>query len=52
MANTVIHGSFILSRSSSLNDFATWDEVYRFTYTNLQVVNKQKIALWKDFTVQ
>lgn len=52
VANTVIHGSFILSRSSSLDNFATWDEVYRFTYTNLQVVNRQKIALWKDFTVQ
>ena len=51
-SNVIIHGSFILSRSSSLDNFSTWDEVYRFTYTNLQVVNREKISLWKDFTIQ
>lgn len=47
-----ISGSFVLSRASSLNDFTTWDEVYRFSYSNVNFTSNESLLLWEDFTVQ
>ena len=33
----VIDGSFVLSRSSSEDNFDSWNEIYRFSYKNLHV---------------
>lgn len=43
-----VRGAFVLSRSSSEDNFDTWHEIYRFELTG-ELPNKQ---LWKDFTVQ
>ena len=48
----IIDGSFVLVRSSSLSDFKSWDEVSRFTYTNVRFDSSDKILVWEDFTVQ
>ena len=46
---TVISGNFVLTRSSSINNFSTWEEVFRFSLTN-QVISKELI--WEDWTVE
>lgn len=33
----VINGSFVLARSSSEDNFESWNEIYRFSYKNLHV---------------
>ena len=53
-------GSYVLSRSSSEDDYTTWDEIYRFNFKNVicrkRENNSRKdvndILLWEDFTVQ
>lgn len=47
-----INGSFVLARSSSLDNFSTWDEVYRFSYSNVNFTGNVSMLLWEDFTVQ
>lgn len=47
-----INGSFILSRASSLDNFTTWNEIYRFNYINKSFEANKSILLWEDFTVQ
>lgn len=47
-----INGSFVLARSSSLDNFSTWDEVYRFSYSNVNFTGNISLLLWEDFTVQ
>lgn len=48
----VINGSFVLVRSSSLDNFGSWDEVYRFTYSNVSLTVGHPVKLWEDCTVQ
>ena len=48
----LIDGSFVLSRASSLDNFTTWNEIYRFQYGNTLFSTNKAILLWKDFTVQ
>lgn len=58
-----INGSFVLSRSSSENDYKTWDRIYTFTYKNLQMTPRagetapsqwgvNDILIWEDFTTK
>jgi hypothetical protein len=35
ISSKAINGSFVLSRSSSENDYKTWDKIYTFSYNNL-----------------
>ena len=49
---TIISGSFVLIRSSSADDFGSWNEVYRFTYSNVSLTVGHPIKLWEDSTVQ
>ncbi len=57
-----LHGNFVLSRSSSEDDFTTWNEIYRFSYSHHSVKKHDAflsesqwgvndILLWEDFTV-
>jgi len=48
----VLSGSFVLVRSSSKNNFNSWDEVYKFSYLNTTVSRKTPILLWEDCTVE
>lgn len=48
----VLSGSFVLVRSSSKNNFNSWDEVYKFSYLNTTVSRKSPILLWEDCTVE
>lgn len=50
--DVLINGSFVLSRASSLDNFTSWDEVYRFSYTNVNFLGNTSLLLWEDFTVQ
>lgn len=50
--DVIINGSFVLARSSSLDNFASWDEVYRFSYSNVNFTGNESLLLWEDFTVQ
>ena len=51
-SNVVINGNFLLSRASSIDNFKSWQEIYRFSYANVSFLNKSSILLWEDFTVQ
>jgi hypothetical protein len=48
----IISGSFVLIRASSADNFGTWDEVYRFTYSNVSLTVGNPVKLWEDCTVQ
>ena len=48
----IINGSFALIRTDSKSDFKNWDEVQRFTYSNVRFNDISKLLLWEDFTVQ
>lgn len=48
----VISGSFVLVRASSRNNFASWDEVYKFSYLNTSLSQRDPILLWEDCTVE
>ena len=50
--DVLINGSFVLARSSSLDNFTSWDEVYRFSYSNVNFLGNTSLLLWEDFTVQ
>lgn len=50
--NALITGSFILVRASNKNNFQSWEEIYKFSYTNvLTTVNNPK-RIWNDYTVE
>ena len=48
----IINGSFVLARASSLDNFSSWDEVHRFSYSNVNLSNVNKYTLWEDYTIQ
>lgn len=50
--DVIISGSFVLVRSSSADNFGSWNEVYRFTYSNVSLTVGNPIKLWEDSTVQ
>lgn len=50
--SAVITGSFVLVRSSSKDNFQSWDEIYRFSYLNMSVTTKQYKKIWDDCTVE
>ena len=47
-----ITGDFILTRSSSDNNFASWDEVYKLSYLNVAVTKDAPMLVWEDFSVK
>lgn len=58
-----INGSFVLSRASSEDDYATWNEIYRFSYKNVQLMPRamdthpekwgiNDVKIWEDFTTK
>lgn len=47
-----ITGDFVLVRSSSLNNFSSWDEVHRFKYTNVELSKSAPQLLWEDFSIE
>lgn len=58
--NAPLTGSFILSRSSSEDNYSSWNEIYKFNFKNV-VCEKHPdgglwdvndILLWEDFTVK
>lgn len=51
-SSVVVSGNFILVRSSSKNNFNSWDEVYRFAYLNTPLSKKSPKLLWEDCTVE
>ena len=62
-SSKAINGSFVLSRASSENDYKTWDQIYTFTYKNLQMIPREPhthpsqwdsadYLIWEDFTTQ
>lgn len=52
VGSSLISGNFILVRSSSINNFTSWDEVYRFDYLNVALSDTDSIEIWEDYTVQ
>lgn len=50
--SVIINGSFVLIRSSSIDNFESWNEVYRFTYSNITLEVNTPIPLWEDYSVQ
>jgi hypothetical protein len=50
--NAIITGSFVLTRASSLEDFKNWEDIYKFTYENVNLTKLGSITLWEDYTVQ
>ena len=50
--SAIITGSFVLVRSSSKNNFQSWDEVYRFSYLNMPITKKKHRKIWDDCTVE
>lgn len=50
--NLVISGSFVLVRASSKTNFHTWDEVYKFSYLNITLTQKNPMKIWEDCTVE
>lgn len=48
---STITGDFVLVRSSSLNDYKTWDIVYNFTYINVMLDKDVPTMIWEDLTV-
>lgn len=50
--DVIISGSFVLIRSSSLDNFGSWNEVHRFTYSNVSLTVGNPVRLWEDRTVQ
>lgn len=50
--NSIISGNFILVRASSLNNFSSWDEVYRFAYLNVTLSEDKPILIWEDYSIQ
>ena len=51
MYGNVLYGNFILSRSSSKDNFTTWHHISEFTIS-LENMAAQGIVLWKDFTIE
>lgn len=49
---SLITGSFVLVRSSSLTNFSVWDEVHRFSYLNFKIYKTAPLLLWEDYSVQ
>ena len=49
--DTIINGSFKLLRSSNISNFQKWEEVYRFTYTNIVLKPVIEKVLWEDRTL-
>jgi hypothetical protein len=46
-----LYGNFILSRSSSKDNFATWNRITEFSIALENMANKG-VLLWKDFTIE
>lgn len=49
---SIISGNFILVRSSSANNFNSWDEVYKFAYLNVTISKSSPAFIWEDYSVQ
>ena len=58
-----INGSFVLSRASSEDNYSTWNEIYCFSYKNVQMTpraadthpskwNVNDVKIWEDFTTK
>lgn len=56
-------GTFLISRSNSKDNYSSWDEIYRFSYTGVAMKGRDMglpsylwdindILLWEDFTVE
>lgn len=63
ISSKAINGSFVLSRSSSENDYKTWDRIHTLSYKNLQLVPRDTAThpsewgvndflIWEDFTTK
>lgn len=52
VSQTIISGSFVLIRSSGEDNFGSWNEVHRFTYSNVSLTVGNPVKLWEDCTVQ
>ena len=63
VTSKAINGSFVLSRSSSENNYKTWDKIYTFSYKNLQMTPRASdthpsqwgvndFLIWEDFTTK
>lgn len=50
--HSIVSGNFILVRSSSLNNFTSWDEVYKFAYLNVTLSATEPKVIWQDYSVQ
>ena len=50
--SSIVSGNFILVRASSLNNFSSWDEVYKFNYLNVTLSQDEPKVIWEDFSVQ
>jgi hypothetical protein len=46
-----LYGNFILSRSSSKDNFASWNRIAEFSLA-LENAATNGISLWKDFTIE
>lgn len=62
-ASKTITGSFVLSRSSSEDNYSTWNEIYRFAYQGVAMAPRatttppskwdvNDIPIWEDFTTK
>lgn len=50
--DTIIDHSIMISRASSLDQFNSWEEIYRAHYSKVNFLNKKKILVWEDCSVQ
>jgi hypothetical protein len=44
----MITGDFVLLRSSKSENFSSWDEVYRFSYKNIELTKDKPEPIWED----
>jgi hypothetical protein len=46
-----LYGNFVLSRSSSKDNFASWNRITEFTIS-LENAATKGVTLWRDFTIE
>ena len=51
-STAVITGDFVMLRSCKSENYASWDEVYRFSYKNIELSKNKPEPVWEDTFIQ
>ena len=49
---SVITGDFVMLRSIKSENYSSWDEVYRFSYKNIELLKTKPEVVWEDTFIQ